>query len=40
MFPMDSAYIVDDLYGSFQILRAIEDGENKELYFPHEELEQ
>ncbi|SER85844.1 sensor domain-containing diguanylate cyclase [Psychrobacillus sp. OK032] len=40
MFPMDAAYIVDDLYGSFEILRAIEDGENKDLHFAHEELEQ
>lgn len=39
MFPMDAAYIVDDLYGSFEILRAIEDGENKDLHFAHEELE-
>lgn len=38
MFPMDAAYIVDDLYGSFEILRAIEDGENKDLHFAHEEL--
>ncbi|MFJ8063154.1 sensor domain-containing diguanylate cyclase [Psychrobacillus sp. NPDC096426] len=38
MFPMDAAYIVDDIHGSFQILRAIEDGENKDLYFQHEEL--
>ncbi|MFJ5768459.1 sensor domain-containing diguanylate cyclase [Psychrobacillus sp. NPDC093180] len=40
MFPIDAAYIVDDLYGSFEILRAIEDGENKDLHFAHEELEQ
>lgn len=38
MFPIDSAYIVDDLYGKFQILRAIEDGENVELFFAPEEL--
>lgn len=39
MFPIDSAYIVDDLYGKFQILRAIEDGENVELFFAPEELD-
>ncbi|ALC84837.1 hypothetical protein AM499_02660 [Bacillus sp. FJAT-22090] len=38
MFPIDSAYIVDDLYGKFQILRAREDGENVELFFAPEDL--
>ncbi|MFB5088265.1 sensor domain-containing diguanylate cyclase [Psychrobacillus sp. PGGUH221] len=39
MFPIDSAYIIEDLYGKFQILRAIEDGENVELFFAPEELD-
>ncbi|KQL34114.1 MULTISPECIES: sensor domain-containing diguanylate cyclase [Bacillaceae] len=39
MFPIDSAYIVDDLYGKFQILRAREDGENVELFFAPEDLD-
>ncbi|WP_260858174.1 sensor domain-containing diguanylate cyclase [Bacillus sp. FJAT-22090] len=39
MFPLDAAYIVDELHGKFIILRAIEDGENIELYFAHEDIE-
>lgn len=38
MFPMDSAYIIDHLQDKFIVLRAIEDGENIELYFPHEDI--
>lgn len=39
MFPIDSAYIVDNLNGKFIILRAMVDGRMKELEFSHEEIQ-
>ena len=39
MFPIDSAYIVDNLEGKFIILRAMVDGVKKELEFSHEEIQ-
>lgn len=38
MFPLDAAYIVDELHGRFIVLRAIEDGEKIDLYFAHEDI--
>ncbi|MEK4486621.1 sensor domain-containing diguanylate cyclase [Psychrobacillus sp. FSL H8-0484] len=38
MFPMNSAYIVDNINNQFVILRAIEDGVNKEIKFSHEDI--
>lgn len=38
MFSVDSAYMVDHIHGQFVILRAMEDGEAKELHFANEDL--
>ena len=38
MFPIDAGYIVDKVDSGFFILRAIEDGENKELEYAHEDI--
>ncbi|QUG42249.1 GGDEF domain-containing protein [Psychrobacillus sp. INOP01] len=38
MFPFDTGYIVDNVDSEFFILRAIEDGENKELEYVHEDI--
>lgn len=38
MFPFDAGYIVDDVNNEFYILRAREDGENRELEYAHEDI--
>ena len=38
MFPLNAGYIVDNVEDNFFILRAREDGENKELEFAHEDI--
>ena len=38
MFSVDSAYMVDYIHGQFVILRAMEDGEAKELHFANEDF--
>ncbi|MEK4246133.1 sensor domain-containing diguanylate cyclase [Psychrobacillus sp. FSL K6-2684] len=38
MFPIDTAYIVDNVIDKFIILRAVEDGVKKELESSHEEI--
>ena len=38
MFPFDVGYIIDNVDNNFFILRAREDGENKELEFVHEDI--
>ena len=38
MFSIDSAYMVDYMHGQFVVLRAMEDGEAKELHFANEDF--
>lgn len=38
MFPLNAGYIVDNIENNFFILRAREDGQNKELEFGHEDI--
>lgn len=38
MFSIDSAYMVDYMHGQFVVLRALEDGEAKELHFANEDF--
>lgn len=38
MFPLNAGYIVDNVEDNFFILRAREDGQNKELEFGHEDI--
>lgn len=38
MFPLNAGYIVDNIEDNFFILRAREDGQNKELEFGHEDI--
>ncbi|MEK5207726.1 sensor domain-containing diguanylate cyclase [Psychrobacillus sp. FSL H8-0510] len=38
MFPLNAGYIVDNIEDNFFILRAREDGQNKELEYGHEDI--
>ncbi|MEK3954145.1 sensor domain-containing diguanylate cyclase [Psychrobacillus sp. FSL K6-1464] len=38
MFPLNAGYIVDNIEDNFFVLRAREDGQNKELEFGHEDI--